>query len=293
MKKLVFVAVILLLAGPVWALDIECTVGEGADANLVTITFSGAVDIRAFALDIELDGDGTFSDVQCLSAGFGYQVYPGDIDIDSQGNVDDWGSCKCSGSYPGTLDDSNSMTIEMGAMYEPGIEPDPCEAGDLVSFRVSGTTALPDVTIAVNVIRGGAVDEDAATVTPSITGCPIITCPTCDCLSSAAREYAEWHQWGEPDCWCYQRQCRGDIDGLQQGPFWVSLNDLNIFRICFNQMTPLPPGCECADLDHALQGPFPVSLNDLIIIRQYFNQMAVPVCDQPPIYTGPYNFWTN
>ncbi|NIR62686.1 MAG: hypothetical protein GWO10_02545 [candidate division Zixibacteria bacterium] len=116
-----------------------------------------------------------------------------------------------------------------------------------------------------------------------------------DCLNKNAVGYADWVAWGKPDCWCYQRQCRGDIDGIKTGPFWIAIPDLNTFRNCFNKFdAALPPGCICADLDHLKTGPFRVAIPDLNIFRQYFNKMEalVPICDQPPIYTGPYNFWT-
>jgi hypothetical protein len=113
-----------------------------------------------------------------------------------------------------------------------------------------------------------------------------------DCLSMAAPEYATWVGLGKPSCWCYRRQCRGDIDGVQTGPFHVAIPDLTIFKRCFNQFV-LPPGCECADLDHIQTGPFRVAIPDLGIFKTYLNKFVVPQCDQIPIYTGPYNFWTN
>jgi len=117
-----------------------------------------------------------------------------------------------------------------------------------------------------------------------------------ECLSTTAAEYNNWAYWDKPDCWCYARQCRGDADGLQQGPFWVSLNDLILFRTAVSKMEPqlrLVPNGICTDFDHQKQGPFWVSLNDLIIFRQYVSKMAamVPLCDRLPMNTGPYNFW--
>jgi hypothetical protein len=118
-----------------------------------------------------------------------------------------------------------------------------------------------------------------------------------ECLNKNAVGYADWTAWSRPDCWCYQRQCRGDIDGIKTGPFWVAIPDLNIFRSAFNkfdtQLVTIPNGI-CADLDHIKTGPFRVAIPDLNIFRAYFNKttLFVPVCDQPPIYTGPYNFWT-
>lgn len=177
MKKFVIAVAVLLLAAPVWALDVECTV-DGCD---VTVSFSGASAgrVRGMAFDIEVDGDGVISDVACLSAAYGYQIFPGDISISGSGIVEEYGTCKCNGDYPGTLDEDNGMTIEMGSLYEDGVDPDPCDAGDLVSFRVSGTGTIT-VSISVNTIRGGVVNEDAGTQTPGITGCEVnLTVPTC------------------------------------------------------------------------------------------------------------------
>ncbi|NIP24717.1 MAG: hypothetical protein GWN67_29290 [Phycisphaerae bacterium] len=118
-----------------------------------------------------------------------------------------------------------------------------------------------------------------------------------ECLNKNAVGYADWTAWSRPDCWCYQRQCRGDIDGIKTGPFWVAIPDLNIFRSAFNkfdtQLVTIPNGI-CADLDHIKTGPFRVAIPDLNIFRAYFNKttLLVPTCDQPPIYSGPYNFWT-
>jgi hypothetical protein len=108
-----------------------------------------------------------------------------------------------------------------------------------------------------------------------------------DCMKTTHPDYDDWVSVGKPACWCYRKQCRGDIDGLREGPFPVSLNDLIIMRPCFNQVA-LPAGCECADLDHAQEGPFRVSLNDLNTIRPQFSQMVIPECDGTHI-----NFWTN
>jgi len=119
-----------------------------------------------------------------------------------------------------------------------------------------------------------------------------------ECLNHTAPGYTNWLYWNRPDCWCYARQCRGDADGRLQGPFWVSLNDLILFRKAVSKLEPqlrLVPNGICADFDHKQLGPFWVSLNDLIIFRQYVSKMAfmIPLCDQPPIITGPYNFWTS
>ncbi|MHC4345948.1 MAG: hypothetical protein ACYSUP_14840, partial [Planctomycetota bacterium] len=225
MKKIVFVLAVLLLAAPTWAEPaVWCEVGEANDANLVTVKYSGAGDVRAFALDIELGGNGTLGDVECLSDSFGFQIYPGSISIDGSGNVSSWGSCKCSGSYPGTLDEANAMSIEAGSLYEVGIDPDPCGAGDLVAFRVDGTDTVP-VNITVNQIRGGVINEDVSVASPDITNpsCEVELEPG-DCLGAGDPGYARWSTTlGKPDCWCFRKQCRGDIDALTTAPFAVAI----------------------------------------------------------------------
>jgi hypothetical protein len=122
------------------------------------------------------------------------------------------------------------------------------------------------------------------------------------CLSRDANEYDDWAYWDFPDCWCYQRQCRGDSNGGQEGPFWVSLVDLNLLRDAVDKqeadLRQIPNGI-CADFDHQAQGPFRVSLIDLNIIRDYINQLEadIPCCDADQdcvLEAGDkYNFWTN
>ena len=60
---------------------------------------------------------------------------------------------------------------------------------------------------------------------------------TRDCVKITAPFYAEWvgagKNWNRPECWCYERQCRGDTDGLKQGLLWVSDNDLTTFAAAF------------------------------------------------------------
>jgi hypothetical protein len=229
MKKFVFVLAVLLLASPALALDVSCAVGEGNDANLVTVSFSGAsegVGVRGMAFDIQLDGDGEFDDVQCLSDVYGFQICPGSISVDGSGNVSDWGSCKCSGSYPGTFDDANAMTIEMASAYEEGVDDDPCDAGDLVSFRVRGSGTV-DVTITVNAIRGGVVDEDASIRTPSITAC-----------------------WGHPPHTCLESyECGGHDDGDANCDGCVNFIDLGLLKVAFFSTKGQPNYNCCADFN--------------------------------------------
>jgi hypothetical protein len=160
---------------------------------------------------------------QCLSDVYGFQIYPGSISVDGSGNVSDWGSCKCSGSYPGTMDDANAMTIEMGSLYEEGVDDDPCDAGELVSFRVTGSGTI-HVSIDANPIRGEVVDENADPVTPGITECDV--------------------ELTEPSCQDVDNECGGHDDGDVNCDGGVNFVDLGLLKVAFFSTK----GC-CADFN--------------------------------------------
>ncbi|MHC4546667.1 MAG: hypothetical protein ACYTDW_10485 [Planctomycetota bacterium] len=105
--------------------------------------------------------------------------------------------------------------------------------------------------------------------------------PEDDCFPQGHPDYPEWVLVGKPACWCYLRQCRGDADGIQTGPFWVGMPDLNAFVAAFNKLDAmLPPDGICADFDHTKTGPFRVGMLDLNIFIEYFNKLEsqVPPC---------------
>jgi hypothetical protein len=290
MKKVMLCLVLVLSPAPAWAtVTITCTPGP-CDCD-VTISFTNdeATVVRGFGLDVDT-GDVNVVEVNCVSSD--YYVYPGSISIDASGTVSDWGECVCSG-YSGTqsgLGEPN-VTIEMISNYV-GEANAPATSGDLVIIPLECNA---DVSVSENTILGGVVMEDPnEDPIVSTSGCSVSECcgEEPECLCSSAPEYADWIALGGPRCWCYRKQCRGDIDGIQTGPFAVAIPDLTLFKASFNQFVP-PPNGECADLDHIKTGPFRVAIPDLTIFKTYFNQFVVPQCDEPPIITGCYNFFTN
>ena len=113
-----------------------------------------------------------------------------------------------------------------------------------------------------------------------------------ECLKNTlGTEYTDWVAWGRPSCWCYQRQCRGDINGLKNMQ-WVQLLDLNLLKAAFGktdaQLATITNGI-CADINHT-KNMQRVQLLDLNILKQYFGKSdsLVPVCDVAKV-----NFWTN
>jgi len=134
------------------------------------------------------------------------------------------------------------------------------------------------------------VKEVANSLSPTLTGTDIAVAVT-ECVKSTAPFYQVWVDFGKPDCWCFQRNCRGDADGLKQFSYWVFTNDLTILKSAFSkQDVDLTGNKICADFDRTKQFSYRVFTNDLTILKQYFSKQEVdaPVCDMTN-----YNFWTN
>jgi hypothetical protein len=121
-----------------------------------------------------------------------------------------------------------------------------------------------------------------------------------ECLiggNAHANEHADWVAWGRPNCWCYQYQCRGDINGKKNFGFRVQLLDLQALVAAYNKndtvLAGIPNGI-CADINHKKNFGFRVQLLDLQELVKYYNKSdaQVPSCDAAPLTTGPYNYWT-
>jgi hypothetical protein len=302
MKKICLVAAILMLATTAEAVvNITCTPGTGADCNQVTVSYAVSGEpnkISGLGLDITVDSGAKIVSVSNLNAK--YNIYPGSIVI-TGGLITDYGTPVADPNFPGTLGGlgTGGITIEMGALYYPTGDNSPNAppfSGDLLKFRVDKNCT---VTVAENAIRGGVVlTNPNLNPTVNATGC-IVNCGVTDCLIgglASLTEKAEWDAWGKPDCWCYARQCRGDINGKKTGPYWVQLLDLQALSAAFNKMdVPLAaiPNGICADVNHKKTGPYRVQLLDLQALSSYFNKMeaSVPACNVAPITTGPYNYF--
>jgi hypothetical protein len=254
MKKIAFVLVALLMAAPAMA-DVVIEVSAGPGPNDVTISYDASGEpnrVRAYALDIELtDPCATIIDVNCVSDD--YYIHPGSIAIDEGGTVTDWGTCKCSGSYPGTLDDSNSITIEAGSLYV-GEANAPGPTGDLVILTIGGcdNEGEVNVTVVENAIRGGVVMEDPdeeVTVTQS-GGAVAVALPICIVPDCTMAEYCAGHASGDGTC-------NGSID----------LADLFALKAAFGKSGPpwVDPEC-CSDYNNSGM----VDLADLFTLKANF-----------------------
>jgi len=125
-------------------------------------------------------------------------------------------------------------------------------------------------------------------------------CVVANCLVGGAAGTAEnpdWVKWRYPACWCYARQCRGDINGKKTGPNYVQLLDFSALTAAFGktdvQMVAIPSSI-CADLNHKKTGPNRVQLLDYTILTTYFGKAdaLVPLCTAAPVINGPWNYNT-
>jgi len=135
----------------------------------------------------------------------------------------------------------------------------------------------------------------SGTTSPSVSGSnyvPNVQLTICgECMKGTAPEYADWENWGKPACWCYARQCRGDINGTSFFGKPVTISDLDTLKLAFNQPDPNVMAIEngiCADLNHAPFFGKRVTLSDLDTFKQYFNK---PEADVPECDMTDFNFW--
>jgi hypothetical protein len=202
MKKFIFVLVTLALTVPAWSapvVDITCSVGFENDITISYNVSSHPADpnrVRAFALEISVDGGAQIETVECLQdyahLGYtGYWVHPGSIVIEANGVISDYGTCVASGICTDTI------IVEMGSLY--AVTP-PVQTGDLLKLTVD----LPcNVTVVEEPIRGGVVMED-----PSVIPTVNIATPCCVAANICAT-------------------CKGDITGPGDIPDnWIMTNDM-------------------------------------------------------------------
>ena len=319
MRKISLILVMFMLTAPALA-DVIITVDQNdtdADSFNVTYEVDDGERVRAIALDIIAHNDVNIVDVNDFHAGEssqwtakGYGIFPSNFasEIDPEDPDEDWDNSGYTplgneADYPDdTLEglDTNGITVEMGSLYVDEVNK-PDTSGLLMEIVLDPNhhEECNKISLALNLIRGGIVLEDGNSPPPEDIILVDWIRDVEECLiggNAHAGEYNDWANplWNKPDCWCYCRQCRGDINGKKLGLFWVQSADLAIFRSAFFKndaaLAAIPDGI-CADLNHKKLGLFRVQAADLTIFRTYFFKTVVPKCDATPVITGPFNFW--
>jgi uncharacterized lipoprotein YajG len=203
MKKLLLIVAMLLTASQVMA-DVTITaVNEGtfalADGNraaTIRVDYSGTTNVRAFALDFNVDSNCNFQNIRSFKTGEnngvnnGYGIFPGRFRSFIQVlNGTDVNSTGANGRYgwadanynptppwndPGTTGTGigfGAMIVEMGYLGATDANKPPSSGTlfrvDVNGYKFVGTAHL---TIAADTMRGGVVDKDTnATTTATVT----------------------------------------------------------------------------------------------------------------------------
>jgi hypothetical protein len=275
MKKTLLVLTVLALAVPAMAavsIDVN-DLGGGVAA----IQYTADVNMSAFGLKVSVDA-GTITAVspnkvgESNSTAKGFGIFLGTIDINSTtGAVDNYGSPVAPNSDPGASGtglDTNTVVIELGALYEDGNQPP--LSGTLCQITVSETCKM---TVTVEPTRcgetgggqdAGAVQEDGTAVVPTLTGATAIDIVLgCSC-------------WGD-----IAGDASPDPDNV------VSTSDLSkLVTYLYGlgspySISPVPAGYECMDIagDSSPDPDNVLSTSDLSKLVTYLYGLGSP-------YTG-------
>jgi len=258
MKKMILVAMLLLVAPAMAAVNLSCDVNEGAGTLSISYNASSETElVRAFALDIEITGGTTIESV--ISANANYYIYPGTIVIDANGDVNDFGSPVAPANDPGALGvlGGSAITIEMGSLYAAGdANLTPLNADGLIVLGL-GNLANGTVSVSTNETRARIVLEDS-TVVDANTSCQINVSPCGTCAT-----------------------CKGDLNG----DGWKTLADMYML---IGKMTAAGPPyqipetsplyADCGDLNNDCW----LTLADMYMLIGWMNAAGPPYQVQCP-----------
>lgn len=263
MKKMFLMLVILAIATPAGA-EVFITAADSG-GELVTISYDASGEaslVRAFALNITVDGNATITAVDDSAVDPNYWVHPGSMTF-WDGDVNSEGTAVCNASkYPGTQPGIgfNGVTLEMGTLYV-GAPNGPDDSGVLCTVQCDGNgDASYNLSITANTIRTAVVLEDGTVADANCTGC-VVNTEEPPCFPECHPDYDEWLAVGEPNSWCNPRQCHGDADAFEegdekQGYYWVGGFDLGVL-IGGWKKPATDPGFStfiAADFDHFEEG---------------------------------------
>lgn len=276
---------------PLASVSISATV----DGNEITISYSANSRIRAFAFDISADSGavieglvpGSYKVGESNSGNKGYGIFMGSIDL-SDVNNPVWNTPvapandPCAGAGLGT----STATLEMGSLYIPVSGNDsnaPAYSGDLMKFFVDGDCT---VTISTNSRRGGIVMEDPDQVVDH--NLPIIAIAVVESICYTGPDYTEWVAVGEPNSWCYPKQCHGDATGSDESfsrqSVAVGLQDVLLLLTGYNQSgysDPVTHPWIAADFTHSSESfsrqSVRVGLQDVLVLLDYYNDLTSTV----------------
>lgn len=292
MKKTLVALMLVALAVPAMA-DVAITGVDEGSQNLAIYADSTAV-MRGVALKLTITGGNLAAATDYLASDFNTFV---DYAFSTAGYTIGTGhpiaNAAAAGvaTFPATV-----ASVSVGYLDQAGAQAGLTGKKLVARLHISGIAVDTSASVAIvaDTLRGGAVVGDTI-------GAVTIVSPVAvkgpespkECVKNTAPFYATWVAWGKPNCWCFKKQCNGDINGTSLAGKPVTTADLNTFKLAFNVtdavLATVANGI-CADLNHAALAGKRVTTADLNTFKLYFNlaDASVPVCDMTN-----YNFWTN
>jgi hypothetical protein len=284
MKKILASLIVLALVAPAMA-DVDVTaVDNGGGELVITITPSGDAVVRGVALLLGTnygDGQAASASVTGLNTNIDYYVTNPIVDADENNVPDDPGQPAADPAGPGVATlPAADLSLCSGYLDGDGLQGGlPGTATFTVNYNLTTET---EVSIALDTLRGGIVGDDLGTVDVQAT--QILAAGGDPCRdkvlavdgATAAALYDRYVAEGEdPSSWCWQYQCRGDADGLEEtvfisGTFRTYQADLNLLIISWKLTPESEPAAADprADINHAeetvfISGTYSVYQQDL------------------------------
>jgi len=202
MKKVIAALLVLAIATPALAATMSATQISGTEVKL---SYNATGDpqglIRAFGIDVTVTGTDV-NIVDITNANVAYDIFPGSIELDAQGNIsapgDPVGSTdNHADTQPGK--NSKGVTLEMASLLAV-----PLAADDLCVVVLAGCEDIT-LTVANNTPRGGVVHNNGAVSDSS-------TSITVEASTLDQAQYALWLGYGKPINWKSCCWPLGDVD---------------------------------------------------------------------------------
>ena len=135
----------------------------------------------------------------------------------------------------GEVEDYNEPNVP--DCHVPDVVGDPCD--EAIAELIANGFTIGNITTEVNeaVFYNYVISTDPAYC--NYPGCDttvdVVVSEGSDCYIGQPDE-ADWTEVGRPRCWCYDRQCHGDADGILHGSafagyWWVGQPDLDIMSL--------------------------------------------------------------
>jgi hypothetical protein len=264
MKKLLPIMLVMAMTAASFAAVQVTAVGNGANLEVYVNTTAGEV-VRGLA--VVLNSDGPLATGAVVPTGSPFNAFidyyftndtvlPGMTDPSELPGAGAHPLADVAAAGEAALP-AEDVSLSMGVLDNSGAQGGVDTAGTPLLIATVSYSGTGNVCLASDALRGGIVGENITEIQIQ-TECVAVGGDPCRELVNGAY-YDRYVAAGkDPSCWCWQYQCRGDADGLEEGFFVkvrIGSNDLNAFLASWNK-TPENGANPCSDFDHAEEGFF-------------------------------------